>query len=217
MTYFIEKETYGRVEQVFDIQAFARDLAKEMGAVYVAPPKESMGGEERYAKIKLDGYEIGLTRDWRDRRNATVHVSIGVIGDRLGYNETGSRDEYKMPKASVSGTRPLAALVKDIRRRVIEPASAPAAKRRELKTQREQWANNLAAHAERMRAAFPDLQVTVAEGETYAGSIYLNRDGGYLSGRLYSDGSVTIDRISQLNAEAFAGVMAALALNKKGN
>jgi hypothetical protein len=206
--YMIEKQDFGSVEIIFDIQAFARDLAAVMGGAYVTPAKDDMSAAERYATFTLDGYDISLSRDWSDRRNKTVHVSIRMIGDKLGHLES---DGYRMPKASVSGTRPLAALAKDIRRRVIEPAAAPAAKRRELTESRTQYANNLAAHAKRMRAAFPGLQVDVSDS---AASLYLNSDGNYLTGRLDGDGKVTIDRISQLNAAAFAGVMAALALNK---
>jgi len=208
--YFIEKESYGRVERVMDVQKFAADLAKALGGTYVAPKPNDMGAGERYAHIIVDDCDIGITRGWENRNSDKVTFNIAPANCTLGYNDTPRGEEYKLPRASMSVSKPMNRLVADVKRRVIDPAKAPIAKRREHAAELKRRANSLVDVAAKLRAAHPGLEVKVADGSTYSGSIYRNGDGPYVSGSVYADGTVSIDRMGTLSPAQFDRVMRAL-------
>jgi hypothetical protein len=208
--YVTTREEYGRTVKVLDIQAFARDLAEALGARVIPPKADDCGTRERWASIAYGGCEIGLTRGWRNNEWDKVTVRIAPLDCKLTYNELPRGDEYKLPEATLTATRPMARIVADIKRRIITPADAPIQKRREYAAQLKAQANNLALTAASLRVRHPGLQVTAKEGETYSGAIYRNDGGTYLSGRFYNDGTVSIDRLGTLTADQFARVMDAL-------
>jgi hypothetical protein len=206
--YFTTKETFGRTEKILDVQRFTRDLAKAMGGAYKAPKPDDMGVGERYATFDLDGFTIGITRSWQDRLADKVTVNIDPADVKLTYNDTPRGDDYKLPRASLSAGKPMARIVADIRRRVIEPAKAPTEKRRAYAADLKAKANNLAARADTFRKN-PRLDVRVENGATHSGTIF-NREGVYLNARFYADGTVGIDRLGTISADQFEAILAVL-------
>lgn len=208
--YITTRERFGRQERVLDVQRFTIDLADLLGGTYIKPNPDNLDRGERYASLRLDDCEIGITVNWRCGEK--VNVSIGPAD--LNFNARGySRpygDEYRTPNATVSVTRPIERIAADIKRRVIEAGKAPIAKLRAHAEQLDQAAKGLVSTVDRLRKRYPALQVKVEQGATTSGSIYSNGEGPYLNGRVYADGSVSVERLGSLTADQFDRVMRAL-------
>jgi hypothetical protein len=206
MTYMIDGTT--KYDFSIDIKAFARDLAAPMGGT-VLPNDDDYNGK-RYAEIAFSDYTIGLTAGWQKNERNKVAVSISPTGIKPSHASPYC-DKYKLPRINVSVERPIGSVAADIVRRLIEPAKAPIAERRQYAENVDRAANGLQAAAAKLRAAYPPLSVTLNQGETHAARIYNNNGAGpYLTAQLYADGSVSIDRLGSLSAAQFERLMAAL-------
>ena len=213
--YFTTREEYGRTVKVLGRPGFRpRSRCRHGRCLYNAPKPDDMGARERYATFDLDGCEIGVSRSWQDRLADKVTIAISPRDVKLNYNDTPRGDDYKLPRASMSASKPMARLVADVKRRVIEPAQAPIAKLRAYAAELKSKANSLAERAAAFRKN-PRLDVRVENGATHSGTIYSNGDGVYLNARFYADGTVSIDRIGSVNAETFDRILAALYKEKK--
>lgn len=204
MSYFNQIVEYGRTRRNFDGQRFVADLAKALGGAVVNREIST-----DIPDIDLGDYRVRVYVAWNAHGKVSLHISERNA-KWLGSDEP-SGDEYRWPEISVSVDRPMTALVKDINRRLIEPAAAPLAKRREHQARIESNRGDLRKQAERLRAAHPSLDVHPLDKDQTQGGSFFNRDGSvYLNGRFYHDGRVQIDRIGSLSAEQFDRVMAAL-------
>lgn len=172
------------------------------------PSKSDMPSDALwYAEIELAAMEISVSKDWNGERTGKVNVRARPPELGLDHNSSPSnRGEFALPEASVSVARPLAAIAKDITRRVIMPAAAPLAKRVEYAAAIVKRRKGVAEMAEEL-GRFPGLTVRL---ERSGDSASLYASDPYLSGRLDSDGSVTLDRLSSLSLEKFAAVWAAI-------
>jgi hypothetical protein len=200
-------ERYGRPENVFDMAAFAKDLAAALGGKVLERDADRIGSDRD--DIEVDGVRIWLSvKGWGAGANTKVHVWAARPADGLRYNEHPYGDGYKLPDAYVTATRPMPAIAKDVRRRVVEAAKPVIAKWREHAAAVTKRGEDLVATAERLREL--GLAVRVDEGATRTGSLH-----GYgMYGEFYADGSVNL-RSMNLNAAAFAAVVAALANGKE--
>jgi hypothetical protein len=190
-----------------DLTRFVPDLAAALGGKVFRP--EGYSESDQRLNIELDGFAISASQLWNDSTKVTLHINE-CEREWLGSNEPYG-DDYKMPSIRISVDRPMKALVADIRRRLIEPAKAPAAKRREYAAKMAESKSNLATVAAALRQRFPRLEVRDPKDQVHATGLYLNSDAGpYLSGTVYSDGKVSIDRLGQLSAEQFDRLMKAL-------
>ena len=210
--YVVDRDEYGHPRQSIDLPQFAADLCKAMGGTLppVNPDRTSYD-LARYQSFALDGCEIGLTRGWHRNEWNKITVCIAPPADaKLTYNQTPYGEGYKLPKATITATRPMDRIVADIKRRVIEPAKAPIAKRREHAEQLRQNANDLASTAARLRKSHPNLDIRVEQGATSSGSFFRQGEGPYLSGTFYADGSASINHIGSLTRKQFERLMRAL-------
>jgi hypothetical protein len=190
-----------------DLARFVPDLAAALGGKVFRP--EGYLDSDRRLNIELDGFVISASQLWNDSTKVTLHIDERER-EWLGSNEPYG-DDYKMPSIRISVDRPMKALVADIRRRLIEPAKAPAAKRREYAARMAESKSNLATVAAALRQRFPRLEVRDPKDQVHATGLYLNSDAGpYLSGTVYADGKVSIDRLGQLSPEQFDRLMKAL-------
>jgi hypothetical protein len=140
-----------------------------------------------------------------------VTVCIESASVKIEHNNRPSGEKYKLPRATVSATRPLGRILADIKRRVLDPSQAPLAELRAYAAQLAKQKDDLAATAERLRADHPGLSVNIKDSSTHSGTIYRNGEGGpYLSANFYADGSVSIDRLGSLSAEQFDRICRAL-------
>jgi hypothetical protein len=203
MTYLTNRKEFGRTLRAVDVNRFTADLCKAMGGKLL----NGRGEQVRGSSFELDGAEISVHTIWNASDKVSLHIAA-YPRNWLGSNEPHG-DDYKLPSIRVSVERPMATLVKDIKRRLVAPAQAPLAKRREHAAKISDNAAKLKATSERLRKAYPHLDVRLENDATYNGTFY-NREGVYLNGRFDYNGGVTIDRIGSLSAEQFDRVMDAL-------
>jgi hypothetical protein len=210
MTYISMTETpYGRKEYTLDIVRFTADLAKALSKllpdakVAVVPFKEDYAN--RYQTIRVGADQLGISwNDWKRRLTVSIEAP-DVRGDRNTYDKA-----QKTEEASVNPDgRTIERIAADIKRRVIDPSQEP------LRLQREHAAKTAAARAEivrkadALRAKCPTLDIRTHEREQRA-AIYGNGGGHYLSGTLYADGTVALERIGSMPVEAFERIVAIL-------
>lgn len=193
-----------------DLKRFAGDLAKELGGKVV--PNESQ--HDRYIRILINDTELTLSAGWKSGEVNKVTVSIWPAEQALRHVDVPRGDGFELPSATVSASRPLHRVAADIKRRVIEPATAPLAKRRERLIQVGERARDLKKSAERLRKQFPGLSINTDQDRGQTGTVYYNADGVYFNGRLNADGSVYPDRLGTLTAEQFERLMAVLTKKK---
>ena len=200
---------YGREEQVLNLSLFVKDLCKVLGGK-LSPPKDNETESDHYRTFELGDALISVNKHWEKSKRGKVTIGIAPLNLKLAYGDTPRGPEYTTPSATVSTERPLGQIAADVKRRVIDPGKAPIAALVAHAVLCGEQRNELAATAERLRKAYPMLQVNVKDGERYSASLYRNVTGEpYLSGNVRADGSATIDRLS-LTAEQFEAVMKAL-------
>lgn len=190
-------------EAVFDMARFAADLAAELGGTVIEDP------ERRDCNtIEVDGVRAWLaTKGYGAGAYAKVHVHAMRPADGLAYNDHPYGKEYKLPDAWVTATRPMPAIAKDVRRRVIEPAKTPLAKWREHGAAVRRRGADLVARAAWLRGL--GLAVRLDNGATRTGNFH-----GAVSGEFYADGAVNIRHLN-LDAATFERVVRAIDANGK--
>src|SRR5262245_60317119 len=204
--YMTTIERYGRPEPVLAMTNFAADLAKALGGKVLPRDADRIGGDRD--DIEVDGVRLWLTWSSWGAARGKVRVHAARPADNLRYNDHPYGDGYKLPEASITPSRRMAALAKDIRRRVIEPAKPVIAKWREHGAAVTKRGEDLVARAERLRAL--GMAVRLDEGATRTGSLH----GFGMYGEFYADGSVNL-RSMNLGAAAFEAGVAALANGKE--
>lgn len=211
MTYIETTVAYGRTERKLDMKAFLGDLAKALGGKVIAGT-DSLDP----MRIKMpDGLVLYFSNStWRASGFDKVRVAATEPADaRVPYNELPRGPEWNLPSASMSCERPMAALVKDIRRRVIEPSRAPLAKRRELLATIAARGRSLARVADYMRATGVDARLK--DGDR-SGTFYMSEP--YVSGSFYDDGTVSIERLgSRFTVAKFEQLLFILKGRKAGD
>lgn len=184
------KQSPGSTKTVIDEQKFAADLARELGG-----------------KVEQDGYRVGIVIGDNqlliNADNYKKRVNVSIYCAEMAWNAWGSSADQRTDSATINPeARPIAAIAKDIRKRVIE-ASAPAlAARRAYVAAKAKAATDLVAYAEQLRKAVPGLRVEV-KGET----ANVSSTGLYMYARLESYGKVTIDRLESLPIDKFIRIM----------
>lgn len=193
-------ETY--VDQV----AFMRALATPLSATIKIP---ETAATERYATatlilpsgLQLFAHELhGANKGRLEIMTGTDHAATTKISGSVP----------KFPRISVDVQRDIAAIVRDVTRRLIEPSAEPFAKVQELVALAEQRTKGLIEVSAELSRKFPALQITTNESSASSATVYGNVDGTYFSGRVQSDGSVYVDRISTLSAGQAERVFSAL-------
>jgi hypothetical protein len=180
-----------------DLVRFAADLAKELGATVTTEP----GGypnERQTLRLGADELLVGCNQYGREMR---VDVSIRAPDirheDRNHYAA-----QHKTGSASVNpAARSIAAIAKDIRKRVVDASAEALAAQRSYATNAQNGRAELRKQADTLVKRFSKLDVRM-EPNSDTATIF-NRDGHYLHARLTTSG-VTIDRIGSLSLDQFA-------------
>lgn len=202
MTYFVATERYGRIEVEFDSKRFLSDLAAALGGTDVDP--EYQGG--RFSVGELAMY---LRQGWGAKARR-VTINCGTT-DKSAHQLAYARGRVPdFPEISIDPDRPLDAVVKDIRKRLIEPAAEPLAALKSLASEQADTVATLRAHAERINASYPG-SVTLRDETKSEASFYLNSAGCYLSGRLNTDGSLYVDRLGTVPSSKLDALLKLLA------
>ena len=98
--------------------------------------------------------------------------------------------------------RSIAAIAKDIKKRVIDANQAALAARRAYAVQQQQNRADIVSRAAKLKAAYPKLDVRVNERDQNA-TIYSGPSAFYLGGRMSSNGRVSVDRFGDVSNRDF--------------
>jgi hypothetical protein len=208
VSYVIEiPSKYGhRPDIKIDLPRFAADLAKELGGK-LQKPDTDYPNERQRIQIGADMLELGAN-NWKKRVTASLSAPEIKWGDWSTYDKA-----QKTESASVNPDgRSIAAIAKDIRKRVIEANQPALAARRAYAAQQQQNREDIVRHADALKAAHPTLNVRVNQDKQSA-EIYTGASGHYIDAALSSSGKVSIRRLGDVSAEQFAKIMAVLGAN----
>jgi hypothetical protein len=200
MTYTTTREKYGRSEMVIDLARFAADLAAALGGT-VETDKDAVMGNHR---IVLEGMKLSLSANHYHTKDK-VEVSALPIFPRDGDwpIHHGPNGTFTLPSMKVSPDRPMPAIVRDIRKRVIDAAVRPIANIAEhVATRRSERAWLEAATAE-LLAAVPEMRVYHSQDNGYSKDMYWNGEGTSLDATMHLGGTVSIRRLEGVPSSTF--------------
>jgi hypothetical protein len=206
MTYTIQTPCpyrEGRFDTKIDLPRFVADLARELGGELLPAPGE-YPNERQQIKIGADVLTFGT--DWQ-ARTVTTYISAPDVphDDRNFYDKT-----HKAAEASVRpDARPIAAIARDIKRRVIDASQNALALQRAYAVERARGRSNLLVDVEAFRRAFPAADVRVNERDRRA-TIYGGAQMHYVNATINGDSMVTIERLGSMNLATFERLMTLL-------
>src|SRR5215475_3311872 len=146
MTYLSTATTeYGRVVKTVNIPLFINDLAEAFGGRILPNKSDFPSNRQMTGSIAVGELEVMISSVWNDKTK--VSLSVQALDHKWLAGNEPYGDDYRTPSIRVSIDRPMKTLVKDITKRLLEPAKAPIAKRVEhiaqvekSKTSLQEWA-----------------------------------------------------------------------------
>lgn len=200
MSYVVSKKEYGRTEYEIDLARFCEDLAPLLGGTVQHPDQERHNWREY---IAVDGMLISASQPLYERNLNKVRVTLSVFPHDILHNDRpltqGSWGaKYRLPEITVAPDRPLAAIAKDIKRRLIEPSRAPLAAIREYAAARAAERNSLANVCAEVERTFPGACKSQNGNDNYSATYYLN---GHMTLKVYASGNVQTERLPTLPLE----------------
>jgi hypothetical protein len=195
-----DEKSYGSTK--IDMPRFAADIAKAIGGELLPPG--DYPHERQFIRVGKDKLDLAANT-WKKRVNVSIEAPDVAWGDWSTYDKT-----QRTESASVNPDgRSIAAIAKDLKKRVVEANQAALAARRAYAAQQKQNRADIVARAAALKAACPNLTVNVNEREQNA-TIYSGPSQLYLSGRLDSRGRVQLDRLDYMSIDAFKKIIAIL-------
>ena len=208
MTYWVEKESYGRKEKALDIQRLATDLARLLGGVV-----ENRWPENADSRADIVIGESLVSLYW-SYGGKSVEASISardipahLLSDVYSITRTES--------ANFSPDKALAAIAKDIKRRVIDASAGALAKQREYVAKRQSIHDSLLTLADEVHARNPALTLRRPRhsgNDTAATVLQVEVKGFYLNAEvaLYEGGfpKVRIRHIDSIPLDKFERIVA---------
>jgi hypothetical protein len=179
-------------EPWMDVTALAADLASALGAALDAPSAEEGPHPWRAGFTMPDGLHVSICwRSYSHSQRVELRADVPAISRKVG-----ARNDARFPEISVDAGRPLAALVKDIRRRLID-ASAEA--RKALEAAGECYnvrRDALAALVAGLRAAHPAIKIGEPDRDHFGVTFNHYGAGVSFTGRLTYEGAIYFDRLN---------------------
>ena len=214
--YLITEEKYGRSETRPDFAALARDLAPLLGGKFVQPEDR-----EWWSGIEVDGMMLQICASQQgqhsDRRKVVVDANpIGIRHDDRPTVYAGSSysEKFRLPQATVSVERPLAAIAKDIKRRVIDAAKAPLAEIAAYAAERQNSRDSLSMAVHAAKAAFPGAEESKNfPRDTHHCRLWLPN---FSPIDVYADGDVHLERLPNVSLETAKAIIALIKADRKG-
>jgi hypothetical protein len=194
-----------------DRAAFAAALAPLIGATFTT---DAESPRSPYAHVMLTGIgELRLSIDAPRGRDEMAKVTVRAWIPRAWHDLARAVGQIPdMPSATVDTRRPLAALAKDIKRRVIDASAAPLARVKEMVDAQSSRLSSLQASAAKLTAAFPNITVTIKGDAATTAEFYTTSDPS-MHGILYQDGRICVQRIGGVDADKAMALFAALYLD----
>jgi hypothetical protein len=191
-----------RSEKKIDLPRFAADLAKELKGEL--QPAGEYPAERQQIAIGADLLEV-YADSWKKRVNASISAPDVKWGDWSTYDKA-----QKCESASINPeARSIAAIAKDIRKRVIDANQPALAARRAYAAKQEQNRADILKHVDAMKAAHPELEVR-GDVQKQSAVIYSRSSGHYIAASMDCNGNVNIERIGAVKADKFSQIMAVL-------
>ena len=199
MTYIT---TSDRGSRRVDMPRFAADLASELGATS-RPYRDDYPAEEQRIDLPGDVY-LYLRADHHKSR-----VTVSLSASDIRHEDRDWRDKAQRTEdATVNPDgRPIAAIARDIRKRVVEASSDAIAVQRACAASRRDHASAIEATAARIGKV---ADVRISDDRLNA-SIYVNRGGAYINARINSGDSISIDRFGSITEAQFLAILDVLA------
>lgn len=181
-----------------DIARFAADLAAELDAT-ARPYRDDYPNENQRIDLPGEVYLYLRANDYKSR----VWISLSASDVRHDERNFYDKDQRTIEATVNPDGRPMAAIARDVRKRVIE-ANAPAiAAQRAFAASRRDHAAGIEAIAARI-GKVADVRIN---DDRLGASIYLNRNGAYLGARINSSNSITIDRFGSITEAQFLAIV----------
>lgn len=198
---------YARLDQYnhqwIDMEALGRDLAPLLGAEI-----ELSDGGGKYCMVRLH-VPGGLALYLRSLYGAKWDkIEVNAGGDIERKLDHCARPRF--PSATVSTARPVDAIAKDIKRRVIEPSTPVLDELQGKVAERDDAARHLAEAAAKLVAAFPENLDANIESDALTARLFGRGGGTYLDATLHPDGSVRLGHVGSLPASKARRVLAIL-------
>jgi hypothetical protein len=181
---------------------FAADLAKELGGEQKPDPEHP----QTYQYIRLGTDEVRLNAD-----NYKKRVWVSIDAPEIPHGDWSRYDSaQQIVGAGINPDgRSIAAIARDIKKRVIDLNQPALAARRAYAAKQQQNRSDIVQHLDALQAAHPALQIRMHDDKQSAG--FFSRSGArHIDGQLDSSGRVRIKSIDSVSAKAFAKIMAAL-------
>ena len=213
MAYIIKTADNGRNytwnRHKIDLPAFARDLAKELGGTVVPRENGDPSDSDTWQNIRVGTEELRLSAN-----NHKGRVTVGIFAPDIKHDDRNTYDKtHRTEDATVNPDgRPIATIAKDIKRRVIDASQEALRKQREYAAEIAKSRDNFAAQLAKLQKAAPRLRIDHKTRDRQAG-IYLPNCEHYISGRMDSDGKITIERMYSLTVEQFLAMLAAFGVD----
>lgn len=194
--------TFNRWNEI-DVRPIAAELATILGGTVDGTNRD---GEtfDHWATIDIGADCIDI------RRAKPTRLEISISANDVPAAIVGRIGCLKAPSVTIDGTRDSAAIAKDIKRRVIEPAQAGLAdyraKAQDIKTRD----GSLAAVVASLQADFPNLRFTLESGRETASMAGGHKAATYCHARVEPNGDVYFERIGTLSADKARQILAIL-------
>jgi hypothetical protein len=188
---YVTADKYGRNEM--RLEAFCRALATELGF-----PIEVESPGSYSPVVRLDAGD-GLTLHPRAEYGAKVG-RVEIHASAAGARKLEQHERPDTPSATVDSSRDIKAIARDVMRRVVEPGHIAAKATADACAKRAETVDGLHKLSAALMVEFPGLSITHRDNEKTA-DVYFNADGVYLTGALWPDGHLNIQRFSVSTAD----------------
>lgn len=207
MSYVTITENYGGKVYKIDLAAFCADLAPLLGGTAVEPEPDR-NDWQRY--IAVDGMLISASQRWNSRDRAVLRAKATGIEYRDMPSPFSSYGEkFKLPEITVAVDRPLVAIAKDVKRRLVEPAAKPLNAIREYAADRMAERNSLSRWCAEVEKAFPGISQGHIDNDS---AMYrLKRYGSF---KVYANGKIQIERLPDVSIEVAKEIIRLTKLNE---
>lgn len=202
---------YGKPEIEVDVEAFARDLSKALGGGDVSNDGDNPLSDRATFRVGPD--QISVVGNCYGQKG---RVLVSISAPDVRWDDRNMHDRaHRTEEARVDpNARSIERIAADIKKRVIDASQEPLRLRRAYAAQQAAARIGIVEHMEALQAAVPGLRIKRRAESDLSADISGGANSAYVSARLNSDGSVSIQHITSMSAEKFARVMAVL--NEKG-
>jgi hypothetical protein len=186
-----------------DVRPIAAELAAILGGTVDGTNRD---GEtfDHWTTIDIGADRIGI------RRTKNTRLEISISANDVPAAIVGRVGGFKAPSVTIDGTRDSAAIAKDIRRRVIDPAQAGLADYRAKAQAVQARDGSLADVVASLQVDFPNLRFTLESGRETASMSGTSKAATYCHARVEPNGGVYFERIGTLPADKARRVLAIL-------